>query len=294
MAHLITKPITLEYSSALDKGKLTQVERKIELIELSDTIDRYEKRELIKKIKAKHYRTLNKGRLKEKDVLEKTIHSYRMWFLFLKLGLELEEKGVELIMRRPVKKPVITHPIKVDRRKYRDWDLDEVLKTDFNTWWKTHRYLFNDEITKVLEPNTLVSGEKNHLTTQIDLSMRTEDIMRNILIDVKKAKKSAGRLTKKKLKYRINSSIHKDTIVNRFNCLVLKINNYGSNEVIINSSYIRGGKKLITQTMDGNKDYGRLMYGFLSGSGQVFGAKQILLSVCDGYFLKHPTKTYLD
>jgi len=24
-----------------------------------------------------------------------------------------------------------------------------------------------------------------------------------------------------------------------------------------------------------------------------FGAKQILLSVCDGYFVKHPTKTYL-
>jgi len=294
MAHLITKPIILKYSSALDKGKLTEVEREIESIELSDTIDRYEKRELIKKIKAKHYRKLNKGRLKEKDVLEKTIHSYRMWFLFLKLGLELEEQGVELIMRRPSKKPIITHLIKVDKRKYRDWDLDEVLTTDFNTWWKTHRHLFNNEITKILEPNTPVSGEKNHLTTQIDLSMRTEDIMRNILIDVKKAKKSAGRLTKKELKYRINSSIHKDTIVNRFNCLVLKINNYGSNKEIINSSYIRGGKKLITQTLDGNKDYGRLMYGFLSGSGQVFGAKQILLSVCDGYFLKHPTKTYLD
>ena len=294
MAHHITKEITLKYSTPFNKGKLTKVEKEMEAIELSDTLDNYEKRDLIKKIKAKHYRKLNKGRLMEKDVLEKTIHSYRMWFLFLKLALELEANGADLVMKRLSGKPSITRRIRVDRRKYKKWDLDEVLEDNFNTWWKSHRYLFNDEITKVLSPNAIVSDEKKHLTTQIDISMRTDDIIKNILFDIKKAKKESGKLTKNKPKYHINSSIHKDTIVSRFNCLVLKINNYGSNEDIITSSYVRGGDKLITQTMDGNKDYGRLMYGFLLGSGQVYGAKHILLSVCDGYFLKNPNKTKAD
>jgi hypothetical protein len=37
----------------------------------------------------------------------------------------------------------------------------------------------------------------------------------------------------------------------------------------------------------------RTMFDLISSNGNAFGAKQILLSVCDGYFVKHPTKTYL-
>jgi hypothetical protein len=41
-------------------------------------------------------------------------------------------------------------------------------------------------------------------------------------------------------------------------------------------------------------NYGITIFDLISGTKKSFGAKQILLSVCDGYFLKHPTKTYLD
>ena len=39
--------------------------------------------------------------------------------------------------------------------------------------------------------------------------------------------------------------------------------------------------------------YGKVIYNLIGGSEKSFGAKQILLSVCDGYFVKHPTKTYV-
>jgi len=38
---------------------------------------------------------------------------------------------------------------------------------------------------------------------------------------------------------------------------------------------------------------GRIIFELIGGCKKSFGAKQILFSVCDGYFIKHPTKTYL-
>ena len=35
------------------------------------------------------------------------------------------------------------------------------------------------------------------------------------------------------------------------------------------------------------------IHELINGSSSTTGAKEILLSVCDGYFLKHPTKTYI-
>ena len=50
--------------------------------------------------KGKEYRFLDEGRIKNNQVLEKTIHAYRMYFLFLKLGLELEEQNATLILKQ--------------------------------------------------------------------------------------------------------------------------------------------------------------------------------------------------
>ena len=42
-------------------------------------------------------------KVKDGKVLEKSIHSYRMWFNFLKLALELEEQNTVLVMRQGIK-----------------------------------------------------------------------------------------------------------------------------------------------------------------------------------------------
>jgi len=81
---------------------------------------------------------------------------------------------------------------------------------------------------------------------------------------------------------------------NIFNTLVLKLEDNLRNKEILNhkDNHIRATD---TRTAKGSfqGEYGQVIFELIGGSQKNWGAKQILLSVCDGYFVKHPTKTYL-
>ena len=244
-------------------------------------------------------------------VLEKTIHSYRMWFLFLKLGLELEEQRTELVMKESVrlgngtKTKRVTHKIRVDSSKYRDWDLDQVLHLSFDDWWKDHKHLFTDQVSKVMKSIDRISSDPDHITIQFDRRRRMTDILN----DLRMMNKSHNYFQRQsREKYSINGRIRPITLLNRYNCLVLKLEDELTNEEILTheNNYIRPTdrrtekgysiqtkEKTSQNILEGQMNYGRTIFDLISGSKKSFGGKQILLSVCDGYFLKHPTKTYL-
>ena len=126
----------------------------------------------------------------------------------------------------------------------------------------------------------------------------------------------------------INGRVIDATLQNRFNALILKLEGKLKNKEILTheNNYIRPTSKsqkgYASQRMAGGitdediddprsdaekrlddklvyKDveepnWGYTIHELINGSSSTTGAKQILLSVCDGYFLKHPTKTYLD
>ncbi|MBT4732496.1 hypothetical protein HOB87_11080, partial [Candidatus Woesearchaeota archaeon] len=235
-------------------------------------------------------------KLVDGKVIDKSIHAYRMWFLFLKLGLELEQQKTVLIMKNSSrinsweKTEKIIRKVKVDKRKYRKWDLDQVLTLPFNTWWKTHGYLFLDEVSKVLKPNDVVLDDSNYLTIQIDKRRRLTDVIKDLrdLNDKKKifVKKERGQFS-------INGSVRPLTLLNRYNCLILKLQGELSNSQIIEhkNRYIRvTDKRMVKQgsyTIPLNQyedlNYARVIFDLISGTKKSFGAKQILLSVCDGY-----------
>jgi len=266
---------------------------------------------LLKGDKGLEFRFLNKGRFKNNEVLEKTIHAYRMWFLFLKLSLELEEQNTTLIVKKKrlvwdrsevkemnwtrVEEKEIVQKIKVKRSKYKGWDLDEVLTQSFNEWWQNHSHLFSDEICKVLDIDSEISPDNKHLTLQIDTSLKLTDILtnvRSIIMDKRKANK--GKVFAKRNKYSVIGSIHKDALLSKYNALILKLENTLSNQEILEhkDGYVRKKYK-ISRNYDYNKTYSRVVFGLLDSNGVNLGAKQLLLNVCDGYFMKHPTKTYL-
>lgn len=244
-------------------------------------------------------------------VLEKTIHSYRMWFLFLKLGLELEEQRTELVMKESVrlgngtKTKRVTHKIRVDSSKYRDWDLDQVLHLSFDDWWKDHKHLFTDQVSKVMKSIDRISSDPDHITIQFDRRRRMTDILN----DLRMMNKSHNYFQRQsREKYSINGRIRPITLLNRYNCLVLKLEDELTNEEILTheNNYIRPTdrrtekgysiqtkEKTSQNILEGQMNYGRTIFDLISGTNKSFGGKQILLSVCDGYFLKHPTKTYL-
>jgi len=71
---------------------------------------------------------------------EKPDTTYFIWFLSLKLLLEMEKLGLGLQKQKEVL--IIGKDIKIDKNYYKEWDLNEVLKLPFHKWWKTHKNLF--------------------------------------------------------------------------------------------------------------------------------------------------------
>ena len=289
MSNLTKKSVVLKHSRAIKKGISNK------------NIG------LLKGDKGLEFRFLNKGRFKNNEVLEKTIHAYRMWFLFLKLSLELEEQNTTLIVKKKrlvwdrsevkemnwtrVEEKEIVQKIKVKRSKYKGWDLDEVLTQSFNEWWQNHSHLFSDEICKVLDIDSEISPDNKHLTLQIDTSLKLTDILtnvRSIIMDKRKANK--GKVFAKRNKYSVIGSIHKDALLSKYNALILKLENTLSNQEILEhkDGYVRKKYK-ISRNYDYNKTYSRVVFGLLDSNGVNLGAKQLLLNVCDGYFMKHST-----
>ena len=262
---------------------------------LSDELKKHQK-------KGKEYRFLDEGRIKNNEVLEKTIHAYRMYFLFLKLGLELEEQNATLIMKHdryevvnryyPSEHKVkiadrVTKKIKVKRSKFKGWDLDEVLTKSFNEWWKTHSHLFSEELCKVLEENDTISADKKHITLQIDTTLKLTDIIKVVTSIIKDRRKSNKNeiLTKKKT-FSITGNIHKDALLSKYNALLLRLEDNLSNQEILTHKhgYIRFNYST-TFNKNGNEDFTKPMHSLLNGSSTTLGAKGILLEVCEGRFL---------
>ena len=288
MSRHTEKPVKLVYSHPIKQRKKKK----------KDKIDYYPHR-------------IFQSKVIEGGVLEKTIHSYRMWFLFLKLGLELEKQNTVLVMKESVrlengtKTNRVTHNIRVNKSKYKDWDLNSVLTSSFDLWWENHRYLFVDELSKVLTPIDRVSKNPDHLTIQFDTRRRFNDIV-NDLRNLNREENLFQR--KSREKYSISGRVHPITLLNRYNCLVLKLEDELTNEEILTheNNYIRPTNKKTKdgysiqkkektpqRILEGQMNYGRTIFDLISGTKKSFGGKQILLSVCDGYFLRHPNKTYL-
>ena len=242
-------------------------------------------------------------KVKDGNVLDKSIHSYRMWFNFLKLALELEEQNAVLITRNSVKREStekgvggmvdtgrVTHKVRVDRTKYRDWDLYEITNLSFDDWWKDHEHLFVDQVGKVLKPHDVVSSNPDVFTYEIDKRRRLSDVIKDLRSHYEENK--IERVSREK--YPIEGKVRPIVLQNRFNALVLKLEDNLSNEEILThkDNYIRATD---TRTAKGKfqGEYGRVIFELIGGSQKNWGAKQILLSVCDGYFVKHPTKSYL-
>ena len=248
-------------------------------------------------------------KVKDGKVLDKSIHSYCMWFNFLKLALELEEQNAVLIMRNAIKgytpetekngitkigKHIpsterLTHKVKVNRSKYSDWNVDEILNMSFNDWWQEHNHLFQDQVGRVLKPNDVVSSNPDVFTYEIDKRRRLSDVIKDLRIHYEDNK--IERVSREK--YPIEGKVRPIVLQNRFNALVLKLEDNLSNEEILThkDNYIRATDTRTAKARHSGAD-GRVIFELIGGSQKNWGAKQILLSVCDGYFVKHPTKTY--
>ena len=78
---------------------------------------------------------------------EKPERVYYLWFMFLKLLLEMEKNGMEFTKGNSPKGLKIGKDIKIDKKFYKDWDLESVRSIPFWKWWKKHESLFENPKT---------------------------------------------------------------------------------------------------------------------------------------------------
>jgi hypothetical protein len=104
------------------------------------------------------------------ETIGRNIQWYRMWWMYLRLALECEEKGVL----------VDGEKIKMNRRYYRKWDLTSILEMSFDDWWKDHKQLFTHEKIKTSGTSgTNVSGD-DHLVLMIPKTRDKTDLLKEL------------------------------------------------------------------------------------------------------------------
>lgn len=256
------------------------------------------------------------------QVLDKPIQIYRMWYRFLQLALELEQQGVQIITKEkrvPLKTPKkdayghlrksvvqpIKHKVRVDRTKYQGWDLDIIPDISFDDWWKgsmkkevrAHQYLFLDESTAFINSKDEWVDDANYQYVRIDKRKRANDIMIELRGLIAKEK---GWSTSSTSKFPVTGMPNINTLINRYNALLVKLTTKKSDEEIFKMGLFRSTQIGMEGTMDVDRDSEKVVSVYKLGANYgramrdlILPAKISLLSVCDGYFVKHPKKTYL-
>jgi len=176
------------------------------------------------------------------------IQNYRHWFQFLKLALELESLGdnVLLVTRQGWKETSrfkratgtgvgkitnygtakfhtrSTVRVLVNRKKYGGWDLDEVLNDPFDKWWKSHSHLFEGNPVRFMKHGSNLDLDDLHIS--IPKTSKLEDIKTFIIKEVQ------HQLTGKP-RFRIDGHPRPDILQNRYNALVLTLKGMGPKEI---------------------------------------------------------------
>ena len=309
MGKQTTKPVKFKYTRAVKKGRTSKFKGNEKFRQDDEFYNDANSR-------------IGLSDMVDGGILEKRIASYRHWFKFLKMCIELSEQDASLIYLKK------EHKIQVDESMYVGWDLDKVLSMQFDDWWNAHRQLFITDISRVLSTKDKVSSDLNKITIEFDKNRRLNDVIKDLRRINNKQNIFRNESDGFKSNFIVNGRVIDATLQNRYNALVLKIEGKLTNKEILThkNNYIRATSKsqkgyASQQDADGisrediydlrsdaekrlddkliyidveEPNWSYTINELINGSPSTVGAKQILLSVADGYFLKHPTKTYTE
>ena len=172
------------------------------------------------------------------ETIERNIQWYRMWYTFLKLALELEQKKI----------PVNNKLLKVDRKFYKQWDVSEILDTTFDNWWKEHRQLFVLEQVKIVKE---IDETNNYIYLKIPTNRNERELLSEMNDLVK------GKFKGDKANYPFsNSGINYLNLHVTYNCLVMNINGITGTKILdwINKRYSIHVRSLVEGTTKGKRD----------------------------------------
>ena len=315
MGKQTTSPVEFRYSRAVKKGR-TQKYKGSENLRQGD--------ELFNDASSR----IGASTMVDGNILRKTINSYRHWLKFLQLALELEEQGAVLLYKKKEHEIKVDRSMYVGWDI--DTIIGKKFDTWFLSRNENHRELFLTDISRILSSKNKVSNDKSKVTIEFDGTRRLQDVIKELKRINSEYNLFSGQSDGSKSQYTVNGRVIDSVLQNRYNALVLKLEGKLTNKEILTSphQYIRATSKsqkgYSTQRIEDGTSHENTAYDnrsiaeqklyadeklkfegkklepnwaytiheLINGSSSTLGAKQILLSVCDGYFLKHPTKTY--
>ena len=216
-----------------------------------------------------------------------SVQDINVWFHYLKLILEMEQNGLEFTKKKidnPKKldRSVIGKDIIIDKSKYVDWDLDQVLKQPFSKWWKKHKSIFgsakvNQSLTYeilILNYNIMVrylNGQPN-FDIFLEEKNRIRELRTTYQIDHKLTKKILGRKVNGLELWNIYTKWW--GMRNEPNSTPSEDENYEliSEKVNLEDKLINASEQIV--------------------KGSVLEIQDILLGVCEGSFVKKIKLTY--
>jgi hypothetical protein len=127
-----------------------------------------------KPTRVSHKKTRGLGdKVNQKFPLDKSIQMYRMWFLFLKLGLDCEDNKIPIVDHKEGK----NIKVKVSKSYYKEWDLKLVRTLNFDQWWNIKREMFLESKPEIVKGS---ERDKDHLYIKVDKRQKTEDVVREV------------------------------------------------------------------------------------------------------------------
>ena len=107
-------------------------------------------------------------RTKGGETIGRNIQWYRMWWMYLRLALECEERNILIDGNK----------VKMNRRYYRRWNLDSILTNSFDSWWKENKRLFVHPQIKTLSASSV--SDDDHIVLMIPKTRDKTDLLNEL------------------------------------------------------------------------------------------------------------------
>jgi len=222
--------------------------------------------------------------------LPKGIQYYRMWFLYLKLALECEDKQIEVVVkpntysrreggRTTLHIPRQTKLISVNKQFYAEWDLGDVLTQTFDLWWKNHRHLFEASLPEQITSKSIKTDD-DHIYLKLDKRFNWDDLHTYLNREVRKHLNQPH-------KYEVKGKGRYTQLLNRYNAVACSMRGMTAKDIFLDpAGYIRApDEKGDRVDGGGSLSYGRTKAKYSSAlRRQYTGGIHHLLEVCEGSF----------
>ena len=143
----------------------------------------------------------------------------------------MEELKLGLQKPKTDKKFIIGKDIKIDKKFYKKWDLDDVLNQPFHKWWKTHKELFETPSTVDIDNLNGWTPKPHFRFLRVDTRNNYTNIKKGVLEGIEDL---IGQKVDKVSQFPVTGQPRYDNEIITYNLLIRKLNGEDNESIFEN------------------------------------------------------------